>query len=98
MWLCGKALWGTQSILYSSLIDQIYKLEKRAFDLQEMVDKIEYILAKLYDTLDDIIHNQAVMDGHAISLCTFLSHQFCLVNQKLNDLVHVNNLTQQCPL
>ncbi|KAJ8443469.1 hypothetical protein Cgig2_026256 [Carnegiea gigantea] len=82
----------------SSLLDQLQHLDERLYDLQETADKLEYILVQHTDALDDIAHNQAIMDNRLNRIQTLLTTHITEVHQKLGDLIQIGSLTRQCAL
>ena len=50
-------------------MNPFYILDERLYDVQELVEKLKYILVQHNDMLDGIAHNQAVMDNHLRELC-----------------------------
>ena len=48
----------------SSTMNPFYILDERLYDVQELIEKLEYILVQRNDMLDGIAHNQAIMDNH----------------------------------
>ena len=47
----------------SSLLAQILNLDEKVHELQETADKLDYILVQHTDALDEIAHNQVVIDN-----------------------------------
>ena len=49
-------------------LDRLYEFDERLHELQETVDKLEYILVQHTDMLDGIAHNQAIINNRLTSL------------------------------
>jgi len=86
------------SILPPSVLDKLYELDEHLYDVQETVDKLEYILVKHTDMLDGIAHNQAIIDYRLIRLKHDLCHQFSAVHHKLSDIIRLRSLNRWCAL
>jgi len=87
-----------QSTPPSSLLEHILTLDVQIYELQETVDKLEYIVVQQTDVLDGIAHNQAIMDNHLNHIQTLLTTHVSEVHQKLGDLITMGSLTRQCAL
>ncbi|KAJ8448827.1 hypothetical protein Cgig2_011448 [Carnegiea gigantea] len=74
------------------------KLDDRVYELQETADNLEYILVQITDILDEIAHNEAIMDNRITRLQNFPYHQFSVVSRKLSDIIQIDNLTCHCAL
>jgi len=81
-----------------SVLDKFYELDERLYEVQETMDKLEYILVQHTDMLDGIAHNQAIIDNHLTSLKHDLSQQFSVIYHKLSDIIHLGILTRQYAL
>ena len=49
-------------------MNPFYILDERLYDVQELVEKLEYILVQHNDMLDGMAYNQAIMDNHLCEL------------------------------
>ena len=56
-----------------SILGKFYELDEHLYEVQETVDKPEYILVQHNDMLDGITHNQAIIDNRLSNLQNTLS-------------------------
>jgi len=87
-----------QSTPSTSFLEHVMTLDEQIYELQEIVEKLEYILVQHTDVLDGIAHNQAIMDNHLNCIQTLLTTHVSEIHQKLGDLITMGSLTRQCAL
>jgi len=87
-----------QSTPPPSLLENMMTLNEQIYELQETVDKLEYILVQHTDVLDGIAHNQAIMDNRLNRIQTLVTTHISEVHQKLGDLITMESMTLQCAL
>lgn len=87
-----------QSTPPPSLLEHLMTLDEKVYELQETVDKLEYILVQHTDVLDGITYNQAIIDNHLNRIQTLLTSHVSEVHHKLGDLINMESLTRQCAL
>jgi len=46
--------------------------------------------------LDDIVHNQTIIENHLNRIQTLLTFHVSEVHQKVGDLINLGSLTRQC--
>lgn len=81
-----------------SLLGQVQALEEQLYELQKTADRLDYILVQHTDALDGIAHNQAALTNHITAMQSSLARQFTTLNQKVDDLLRMNNITRHCAL
>ena len=68
-------------------------LDEQVYELQEIVDKLEYILVQHTDVLHGIAHNQATIDNSLNRIQTLLTTYISKVHHKLDDLINMGSLS-----
>ncbi|KAJ8432235.1 hypothetical protein Cgig2_007636 [Carnegiea gigantea] len=81
-----------------SLLDHIVTLDEKVYELQETVDKLEYIIVQHTDVLDGIAYNQAIIDSRLNNIRTLLTAHISEVYQQPGDLITMRSMTHQCAL
>lgn len=79
-------------VLPPSLLDDILVLDECVYELQEITDKLEYIMVQHTDVLYAIAHNQVVLENRINHIQTLLTTYFTEVGQKLGDLTLLGSL------
>jgi len=79
----------------SSVLDQFYTFDERPYEVQEIMEKLEYILAQHTHMLDGIAHNQAIVDMAASARVCSIDKSIVFRDQSnLSSLVQIKNAKQ----
>ena len=81
-----------------SLLDHMLSLDEQVYELQDSIDILDYVLVQRTDTLDDIAHNQVILNNSLTDLQSPLTKQITALNQKVDDLLRMCSVTHHCAL